>query len=104
MRTIVYIAHPDVTKSSSHQFLLSSGQANTEVVYVNLNQEYQAQNRSFDSQAERKRLMEFDRIIFQFQLYWYQAPAIMKIWLDAIFDTEVGNAAFQQSLHGKQLG
>ncbi|MRI82162.1 hypothetical protein GIY11_09100 [Aerococcaceae bacterium DSM 109653] len=104
MRTIVYIAHPDVTKSSSHQFLLSSGQANSEVVYVDLNQDYQANNRRFDSQAERERLMKFDRIIFQFQLYWYQAPAIMKIWLDAILDTEDYHATFQQSLHGKQLG
>lgn len=104
MRTIVYMAHPDLNKSSSHQFLLSSGQANTEAVFVDLSEEFRLQGASFDVIAERQRLMDFDQIIFQFQLHWYQAPAIMKIWMDTVFDTDIFDERFRQNLKGKRLG
>lgn len=104
MRTIVFMAHPDITQSSSHQFLLSSGQATTQAVFVDLNQEYQQHTSSFDVQAERQRLLEFDQIIFQFQLHWYQAPAIMKVWMDTVFDTNFYDDDFNQQLKGKRLG
>lgn len=104
MRTIVYMAHPDISHSSSHQFLLSSGKATTQAVFVDLSEQYQQQGYTFDIQAERERLLQFDQIIFQFQLYWYQAPAIMKIWLDAVFDLEYSDERFRQELADKNLG
>lgn len=104
MRTIVYMAHPDISKSSSHQFLLSSGKANTDAVFVDLSQDYQQQGGRFDVQVERQRLLAFDQIIFQFQLHWYQAPAIMKVWLDTVFDTDYYDERFRQELKSKRLG
>ena len=104
MRTIVYMAHPDIDQSSSHQFLLSSGKANTEAVFVDLSEEFQQQGATFNVQAERQRLLAFDQIIFQFQLHWYQAPAIMKIWLDTVFGTDFNDERFRQELKGKRLG
>lgn len=104
MRTIVYMAHPEIEKSSSHQFLLSSGKANTEAVFVDLSAEFKQQGGAFDVQAERQRLLAFDQVIFQFQLHWYQAPAIMKLWLDTVFDTEFYDERFRQELIGKRLG
>ncbi|UUX32911.1 NAD(P)H-dependent oxidoreductase [Fundicoccus culcitae] len=103
MKTIVYIAHPNVNESSSHQFLLSSGRALTDVTYVDLTKEYM-EHQAFDVNKERKRLVAYDQIIFQFQLYWYQAPAIMKHWMDQVFNHSYKDYAFIQQLKNKRLG
>lgn len=104
MKTVVYIAHPDVASSTSHQFLISSGQANSSCEYVDLTSVYNENQQTFDVQAERQRLLECDRIIFQFQLHWYQAPAIMKIWLDAVLEETNESNSFYGQLKGKELG
>ena len=46
-KTIVYLAHPDVAGSSSQQFLQQSGLALTEVSYVDLQAEYEANGQHF---------------------------------------------------------
>lgn len=101
--TIVYIAHPDIASSSTQQFLLSSGREITEAEYVNLQEEYTA-DKGFDAVKEQKRLLKYDRIIFQFNLYWYQAPAILKLWLDTVLEESKENPAFAAQLAGKELG
>ena len=85
-RIIVLVAHPDVASSTSQQFLIQSGLAlQDNVTYVDLHAEFIREGHfSFDKEWER--LKQFDCFVFQFQLYWYQAPAILKIWMDTVFD------------------
>lgn len=104
MKTIVYLAHPDVASSTSHQFLLSSGKEITTCDYVDLMTEFEENDHSFDVLRERERLLQYERVIFQFQLYWYQAPAIMKQWLDAVLDQDATSPVFYKQLTGKELG
>lgn len=103
VRTIVYTAHPDIADSSSQQFLMSSGQHITDVTYVDLQSEWNS-NKKFDRERESERLLEFDRIIFQFHFYWYQAPAILKLWLDTVFVDKQTDPKFFNEFRGKQLG
>ncbi|MBZ6527072.1 NAD(P)H-dependent oxidoreductase [Aerococcaceae bacterium DSM 111021] len=102
-RTIVYVAHPDVATSSSQQFLLSSGKQITDVTYIDLQSEFENKG-LFDSEKERARLLSYDRIIFQFHLYWYQAPAILKLWLDNVLQDRQMNSQFARQLVSKELG
>ena len=102
-KTIVYVAHPDVATSSSQQFLLSSGKHITDVTYVDLQSEFDDKG-SFNVEAEQARLLEYDRIIFQFHLYWYQAPAIMKLWLDTVIEDRQTNDQLARQLATKELG
>lgn len=44
-----------------------------------------------------------DRIIFEFPLYWYSVPAVMKAWLDEVFDDDLLGTAGDR-LAGKELG
>src|SRR5699024_10721896 len=97
------VAHPDVATSSSQQFLLSSGKHITEATYVDLQSEFD-QNGLFNVESEQARLLEYDRIIFQFHLYWYQAPAIMKLWLDTVIEDRQTNDRFARQLAHKELG
>lgn len=94
MKTVVYVAHPDVQSSQSQQFLIESGKALTEVDYVDLYAEWQREGK-FDKHVERERLAQYDRIFFQFPLYWYQAPAVLKEWIDTVFSP---SQSFHQSL------
>ncbi|WP_282920465.1 NAD(P)H-dependent oxidoreductase [Ignavigranum ruoffiae] len=103
MRTLVIIGHPEVDDSQSHQFLLQTGQAMTDVTYFDLGAYYQEQQK-FDPEIERNRLKEFDRIIFQFQLYWYQAPAILKAWFDQAFPNAYQIDLWRPILVGKEMG
>lgn len=104
MKTLVLIAHPDISRSTSHQFLLSSGQAMTQADFIDLETSYKQNQDVFDYTFERQRLLAYDQIIFQFQLHWYQAPAILKIWMDQVFENVHKDANFLRELKGKCLG
>lgn len=101
--TIVYIAHPDSGSSSSQQFLQSSGQALSQATFVDLQAEYDI-DQSFSVEEEQARLLNYDRIILQFPLYWYQAPAILKVWIDRVFEESRINNNFVDKMTGKELG
>ena len=48
--------------------------------------------------------MNYDRIIFQFPLYWYSAPALLKKWEDDVLVRKFANAKHGGYLRHKQLG
>lgn len=102
-KTLVILAHPQIEGSSSHQFLIQTGQRYTLVDYLDIAKTYQ-ENHRFDSQVEIERLKKYDRIIFQFQLYWYQAPAILKIWMDQVFSYHIEASRNYKGFKGKELG
>ncbi|XP_043832166.1 ribosyldihydronicotinamide dehydrogenase [quinone]-like [Dromiciops gliroides] len=45
---------------------------------------YKKQSLSSDVVEEQKKLQEADLVIFQFPLYWYSVPAILKGWIDRV--------------------
>ena len=99
MKTIIYLAHDDLASSSSQQFLVASGRHLTEATYVDLGAQWQA-DPTFDRSEELDRLAQYDRVIFQFPLYWYQAPAVLKVWIDQVLDQGTGLGF----IAGKELG
>lgn len=103
MSTLCYIIHDNMDNSSSQQFLLASGKAMTQVTYVDLQNDSQRQN-GFDPNEEWNRLSQYDRIIFQFPLFWYQAPALLKQWIDQVFDETIPSSQWKEQLKGKELG
>lgn len=103
-RTLVLVAHPDLVTSTSQQFLMQAGIAlQDNVTYVDLQAELLQKGR-FDIVEEWERLRQYERYIFQFQLYWYQAPAVLKIWLDTVFDGSAKMYQWAQHLQQKELG
>uniref|UniRef100_A0A8C6UQS4 Ribosyldihydronicotinamide dehydrogenase [quinone] n=1 Tax=Neogobius melanostomus TaxID=47308 RepID=A0A8C6UQS4_9GOBI len=46
---------------------------------------WEAKTLSDDITEEQRKVTEADLIIFQFPLYWYSVPAIMKGWFDRVF-------------------
>lgn len=82
MKTVVIVSHPEIQQSSSQQFFLAALEGeDVEVHHLDAALE----NGHFNVAKERAMLSEARRIIFQFPLYWYQVPAVMKQWMDEVF-------------------
>lgn len=94
MKTLVVVGHPALADSSTQPFLKALSQD------LALWHPLAA---PFDPQHERQALWQADRIILQFPLYWYSVPAIMKQWLDEIFDDALLGPDHTR-LVGKELG
>lgn len=96
MKTLVVIGHPDVATSSTQGFFKHVAKQEAGVTWYPL-------VAPFDRGAERALLWAADRIIFEFPLYWYSVPAVMKAWLDEVFDDDLLGTTGDR-LAGKELG
>lgn len=93
-KTLIVVAHPHIADSTTQQFLQAAVHQTSAIWHHidGLN--------SLDVQQERQLLAAADRIIFQFPLYWYAAPASLKKWQEQVLSTNF----IQQQLAHKQLG
>lgn len=97
MKTLVIISHPDYQQSMSQQFLKESNQSLGDVTSHHLDSQYPTGE--IDVANELRLLSEHDRIIFQFPLYWYSSPSLLKVWQDQVLSQVSGS-----TLKGKELG
>lgn len=80
-RVLVLFAHPSQHRSEANKPLFEQAKRIDGVTCVDLYAEYPTFKINID--REQKRLLDHDIIIFQFPLYWYSTPAILKsgkIW------------------------
>ena len=99
-KTLIIMSHPDVAQSSSQQFLLAAINGEEQIQIRHLESILAERgNHHFDKTIERACLQEADRIIFQFPLYWYQCPSVLKQWMD-----EVLTLNLSQKNKKKELG
>ncbi|CAK6441456.1 unnamed protein product [Pipistrellus nathusii] len=66
----------DITGALSHPEVFSYG--------VEVYEAYKKQSLTSDIVAEQKKVQEADLVIFQFPLYWFSVPAILKGWMDRV--------------------
>lgn len=93
-KTLVIIAHPEVESSSVQRFLIDS------IKELPCVDHYLLREETPDVLADRVKLKQYQRIIFQFPMYWYSAPYILKKWLDEVFSVEFA----ENHLTDKELG
>jgi putative NADPH-quinone reductase len=94
LQTLIVVGHPQPKDSDTQEFLKTAAGFLNQITWhelANINQ--------FDPAAERRLLDQNQRIILQFPLYWYSAPAILKKWLDDILPE-----SSQFKLTQKELG
>ncbi|SDN26315.1 Putative NADPH-quinone reductase (modulator of drug activity B) [Actinomyces ruminicola] len=54
--------------------------------------------------AEQDVLTAADRIVWQFPMYWYSTPALLKQWEDDVLEHGWAYGSTGTALHGKELG
>ena len=99
METLVVVSHPEIEKSDTQQFLKASAASLSQVVWHHLDSRL-----PFDVTAEQQAVTSADRLIFQFPLYWYMAPASLHQWLTDVWLKQFVYDARGGLLHGKSLG
>ena len=81
-RTLIVHFHPGFTPSKTNAAMV---QAAAQLPGVEIHKVYDAYpDGRIDVAAETRRLLEVDRIVFQFPLHWYSTPSLMKEWQDQV--------------------
>ena len=98
---MVVISHPTIQTSSSQQFFLATLKGEDFVTIRHLDEVWCEAKPHFTRVIEEKALVESGakRLILQFPMYWHQAPAVMKEWIDTVMSK---SALFAKQI--KELG
>ncbi|WP_076460061.1 NAD(P)H-dependent oxidoreductase [Limosilactobacillus caccae] len=94
MKTLVIVAHPQLDSSATEAFFKTAARQADNVTWHEL-------TIPFDVVHEQQLLHSANRIILQFPMYWYSAPAILKQWLDEAWTTTLTT---NRLVKGHELG
>ncbi len=83
MKTLVIVTHPDMKNSIVNKRWVEELRKFPDQFHIH--QLYQAYpDEKIDVIAEQKLMEQYDKIVFQFPYYWFNAPAMLKKWLDEV--------------------
>ncbi|QNN44088.1 NAD(P)H-dependent oxidoreductase [Pedobacter roseus] len=83
MKTLIIITHPDMKNSIVNERWVEELLKFPDQFYVH--QLYEAYpDEKIDVTAEQKLIEQYDKIVFQFPYYWFNAPAMLKKWMDEV--------------------
>ena len=100
-KLLVYYAHPGHLTSRVNKELASVAARIEGIRFVDLYAEYPRHN--IDIDAEQKRLLEHDVILFQCPLFWYSTPSLIKEWQDLVLEHGFAYGAGGDKLQGKTM-
>ena len=100
-RLIVYYAHPGHKHSHVNRFMAREAAAIDGITYVDLYRDYPRYD--IDVDVEQRRLLEHDVVLFQFPMFWYSTPSIIKEWQDLVLEHGFAYGAGGDKLAGKRL-
>lgn len=83
-KKLVIVAHPIIKNSKvNKRWIEELNKYPDEIVVHELYSRYP--NGEFDIKYEQTMLEKYDTIIFQFPIYWFNCPPLLKKWFDDIF-------------------
>lgn len=95
-RLLVYYAHPGHKHSHVNRYMAKVAKSLPDIELVDLYRDYPRFD--IDVDVEQERLLAHDVILFQFPLFWYSTPSILKEWQDLVLEH-----GFAYGSHGDQL-
>ncbi|WP_088072098.1 NAD(P)H-dependent oxidoreductase [Gottfriedia luciferensis] len=100
MKTLVIVAHPNIEQSKVNKTWMNRLQQE-DVTINNLYEKYP--HFEIDVEKEQQLLLDHDRIVFQFPLYWYSTPALLKQWQDSVLTYGFAYGSEGTKLRGKEF-
>ncbi|MEM8570926.1 MAG: NAD(P)H-dependent oxidoreductase [Pseudomonadota bacterium] len=83
-RLLLIYAHPGQRTSRANRAMYEKARAIEGVTRVDLYATYPRYD--IDVDREQRRLLESDVILFQFPLFWYSIPSLLKEWIDLVLE------------------
>jgi putative NADPH-quinone reductase len=98
---IVYYAHPGHRHSQVNRDMARVADEMTGITYTDLYAEYP--RFEIDIDREQQRLLDHDVILFQFPLFWYSTPSMLKEWQDLVLEHGFAYGCDGDKLAGKRM-
>ncbi len=103
MKTLILLAHPDIALSVINKSWIEIlPKENKDITVHNIYVAYP--DWKIDVKAEQALLESHDRIIFQYPIYWYNMPPLMKKWFDEVYAYGWCYGPGGDKLEGKEIG
>lgn len=103
MKTLVILAHPGLENSRVNQrWKEELLQYPNDITIHEIYKEYPDWN--IDVPREQNLMEAYNHVIFQFPLYWYSYPPLLKKWFDDVFAYGWAYGSNGDKLKGKKLG
>ncbi|KKB72351.1 MULTISPECIES: NAD(P)H-dependent oxidoreductase [Bacillus] len=100
VKTLVLVAHPNLESSRINKKWKEAVLSEAGVTVHDLYEKYRDQ--PIDVEFEQRLLLDHDRIVFQFPLYWYSSPPLLKQWVDEVFTFGWAHGPGGTKLRGKE--
>jgi len=100
-RLLVMYAHPGQRFSRANAAMAKVARGVEGITFVDLYARYPRFD--IDVDAEQARLLEHDVILFQFPLFWYSTPSLVKEWQDLVLEHGFAYGHGGTALAGKTL-
>ncbi len=100
-KLLVLFAHPVFQTSLLNKSLLASLPKSTHITVHDLYECYP--NFMIDVEREQALLNSHDVVMFQHPMYWYSSPAILKEWMDLVFEHGYAYGSNGTALRGKSF-
>ncbi len=100
-KLLIYYAHPGQAFSRANAAMAAAARDVAGITFVDLYADYPRHD--IDVAREQQRLIEHDVIIFQFPLYWYSTPSLLKEWQDLVLQHGFAYGHEGDKLAGKTL-
>ncbi len=100
MKKILIICHPKLNEDSKINKPLVNSITNSNIDILDLYKQYP--DFDVDINTEQTRLLNYDEIIFQYPMYWYDTPALLIQYLEKVFSYNYAYGEKYQ-LQGKAL-
>lgn len=83
-KTLVLFAHPYFEYSTTSSALIKAYRDSEELTFRDLYEDYE--DFHIATFRERKRIRQYERLVFHFPLIWFGLPPLLKLWIDEVFD------------------
>ena len=101
MKALVILAHPKIAESRINRRLIEEVRKHPEITVHELYPS--CPDWGIDVAREQELLEKHDRIVFQFPLYWYSTPPLLKKWQDDVLTYGWAYGSQGKMLQGKEL-
>ena len=100
-RVLIYYAHPGHKHSHVNRVMARAAREVEGTTFVDLYKEYP--RFGIDCDREQGRLIDHDVIVFQFPMFWYSSPSLIKEWEDIVLEHGFAYGAGGDKLEGKRM-
>lgn len=98
-KVLVLYAHPGQRHTQTNDAMAQSARTVENISFIDLYARYP--RFKIDIDAEQRLLCDHDVLVFQFPLYWYSTPALLKEWQDLVLEHGFAYGTGGDKLKGK---